>query len=292
MTLGQKLAIDALRGDLRELNKLLEPCQYDGPSWKAPNKKSSQIDIDEYLAKTIYTGDGDDDRRCQIGLLEMLIDRLHCLMLSLATSEATTFTSLAKAGRRLTLKVAHLQSDKQNQRRNVDQLQQSVNASIKGSALFYSPNYEEDLRREMFPILDNLITSLATINDSQALPSGAADIWTQVKHNFDKTALVKVTTAMKRDMERVGKLLAKLEKQKGTMKKEISDQANTLKMLNASQDGLRVSTRFESVSVLIKVERRRSNESKRSTSGNTMSLVSAVPPLSPMQSIVSRHVAS
>ena len=241
MTLGQKVAIEALRGDLRELNVLLEQCQYDGPSWKEPNKKSVDIDIDEYLTNATYTGDCDDDRRCQIGLLEMLIDRLHFLMLSLATSQATNFTPLAKAARKLSLKVAHLHSDKQHQRRNVNQLQQSINATINGSSMFYSPNYEEDLRREMFPILDNLITSLAQINDSQALPSGAADIWNQVKHNFDKTALVKVTTAMKRDMERVGKLLTKLEKQKSTMKKELNDQANAVKMLQASQDGLKVS---------------------------------------------------
>ena len=91
----------------------------------------------------------------------------------------------------------------------------------------------------MFPILDNLVIALSNISDNYALPSSSCEIWTQVKHNFDKTALVKVTSSIKKDMERVDKLIEKLEKQKKGLKSELAKQSNTVKMLEASQSGLR-----------------------------------------------------
>ena len=233
MTLGQKLTIDALRGDLKDLAGLLDQeVQYQGPSWKEPNKKSASIELDDYLEQFVYQNDADDDRRAQVGLLEALIDRLHFLVLSLAECDSKSFVSLGKAARKLSSKVNHLRSHRDKQRGNINTLQASINQSLKskGSDLYYSPNYEEDLRREMFPIIDNLITALAKISDAHAIPSASSEIWSQTKHNFDKTALVKITSSIKKDLERVSKLLDKMDRQKRQLQKELSSQLNSIKV--------------------------------------------------------------
>ena len=127
MTLGQKLAIDALRRDLRDLADIIDN-GYDGPSWKEPNKKSSEIDIDDYLEQFDFNDDFDEDRRSQIGLLEALIDRLHFVLLSMAECDTKNFVSLGKAARKLNSKVTNLKANRHKERSNINQLQVGVSS--------------------------------------------------------------------------------------------------------------------------------------------------------------------
>lgn len=56
----------------------------------------------------------------------------------------------------------------------LEDVQAHINQTIatRGSEIFYSPNYEEDLRREMFPIVSNLISTVTSICDQNGIPSG------------------------------------------------------------------------------------------------------------------------
>ena len=127
MTLGQKLAIDALRRDLRDLAEIIKN-GYDGPSWKEPNKKSCDIEIEDYLVQFDFNDDFDEDRRSQIGLLEALIDRLHFMLLSMAECDSKNFVSLGKAARKLNSKVINLKVNRHKERSNINHLQLGVSS--------------------------------------------------------------------------------------------------------------------------------------------------------------------
>merc|ERR1711917_205688 len=74
--------------------------------------------------------------------------------------------------------------------------------------------YEEDLRREMFPIVSNLISTVTSICDQNGIPSASCQLWESEKARVDKRIFVKVTTAIRKDMERISRLFQKLEKTK------------------------------------------------------------------------------
>ena len=73
----------------------------------------------------------------------------------------------------------------------LEDVQAHINQTIatRGSEIFYSPNYEEDLRREMFPIVSNLISTVTSICDQNGIPSGLCFI--KDIHEIDTCTLSK-----------------------------------------------------------------------------------------------------
>ena len=163
-----------------------------------------------------------------------------------------------------------------------EDVQAHINKTIasRGSEIFYSPNYEEDLRREMFPIVSNLISTVTSICDQNGIPSGvcfkkrfkgrpfiskihetiicrrtskymftkltftkpkkaSCQLWESEKARVDKKIFVKVTTAIRKDMERISRLFQKLEKTKIQLKKDIESKNEKIRMEIASNEGLR-----------------------------------------------------
>ena len=112
--------------------------------------------------------------KTQLGLLEILVDRIHFLLLSATESKSDGFISIGKASKILMTKLMVLHQAQADNKSTLEDVQAHINQTIatRGSEIFYSPNYEEDLRREMFPIVSNLISTVTSICDQNGIPSG------------------------------------------------------------------------------------------------------------------------
>ena len=120
-----------------------------------------------------------------MSLLELLIDRLHFLILSCSKSADQTFCSIGKAAESLIVK-----SRLSNQR--------PLSAGYVGgdnseSDTTFSPNYEEDVRRHMFPFVQSLVISLNSICKKYVVTSTAHETWSRENKHLDKMSFVKIT---------------------------------------------------------------------------------------------------
>jgi hypothetical protein len=99
MNIKETLAINSLRKEIIEISSVLRNLEkfWDGKSWKYPNIKSENVDIPAILQKVSY--DKADSTKCQLGLLEILVDRLHFLILSCSGTEDISFCTLRKSGK-------------------------------------------------------------------------------------------------------------------------------------------------------------------------------------------------
>ena len=120
-----------------------------------------------------------------MSLLELLIDRLHFLILSCSKSADQTFCSIGKAAESLIVKtrISH---------------QRPLSAGYVGgdnseSDTTFSPNYEEDVRRHMFPFVQSLVISLNSICKKYVVTSTAHETWSRENKHLDKMSFVKIT---------------------------------------------------------------------------------------------------
>ena len=109
MTLPQRLAIESLLSDINELNKAISRLnfEYPGPSWKYPNKQANDFEIGD-VQKFEYSENSQENVLIQMGLLEILVDRLHFLLLSSTETKAEKFVSIGRASRILISKLLML----------------------------------------------------------------------------------------------------------------------------------------------------------------------------------------
>lgn len=241
MTLPERLAVESLLSDISDINKNLNRLdfQYQGPSWKRPNTKAHEFNPN--LSSFQFSSDSEQNLKTQLGLLEILVDRIHFLLLSATESKSDGFISIGKASKILMTKLLVLHQAKADNNSTLEDVQAHINQTIasRGSEIFYSPNYEEDLRREMFPIVSNLISTVTSICDQNGIPSASCQLWESEKARVDKRIFVKVTTAIRKDMERISRLFQKLEKTKIQLKKDIESKNEKIRMEIASNEGLR-----------------------------------------------------
>jgi len=99
MSLKDRLAIESLQHDISDVAMALGKMenQWLGRSWKYPNLKSNQIEIAEFFAKYSFTGEPGENVRSQLSLLELLVDRLHLLILSCSKTPVESFCTIGKA---------------------------------------------------------------------------------------------------------------------------------------------------------------------------------------------------
>lgn len=122
----------------------------------------------------------------ELSLLEFLVDRLHLLILSCAQMPSDSFVPIGKAADSLIthLKVLHERPlsagfvGGDGNKRKVP--------GHEGSDVAYSPNYEEDVRREMFPFVQSLVTSMNMICKKYVIPCTSHDTWQKENKNLDK----------------------------------------------------------------------------------------------------------
>ena len=126
------------------------------------------------LSSFQFSSDSEQNVKTQLGLLEILVDRIHFLLLSATESKSDGFISIGKASKILMTKLMVLHQAQADNKSTLEDVQAHINQTIatRGSEIFYSPNYEEDLRREMFPIVSNLISTVTSICDQNGIPSG------------------------------------------------------------------------------------------------------------------------
>ena len=128
----------------------------------------------------------------------------------------------------------------QEKKSNISDMRNLINQTVKDSNnLFYSPNYEEDLRREMFPIVDNLVLAVAAICDKNGIPSSSCELWEEQKGKIDKKTFVRITTNIRKDMERISKLFEKMEKRTKALNVQVEEKKREIKAIEASRDGLK-----------------------------------------------------
>ena len=60
------------------------PNSYPGPSWKFPQRQAKDIDVEEQSARFSAGEDVMENFHAQLSLLELLVDRIHFLILSCA----------------------------------------------------------------------------------------------------------------------------------------------------------------------------------------------------------------
>jgi hypothetical protein len=228
--------------------------EYPGPSWKYPNKQANEFEIDD-IQKFEYSENTQENVLIQMGLLEILVDRLHFLLLSSTETKAEKFVSIGRASRILISKLIMLHEGAQEKKSNISDMRNLINQTVKDSNnLFYSPNYEEDLRREMFPIVDNLVLAVAAICDKNGIPSSSCELWEGQKGKIDKKTFVRITTNIRKDMERISKLFEKMEKRTKALNVQVEEKKREIKAIEASREGLKATmkrkeheaeTRFE-----------------------------------------------
>ena len=124
-----------------------------------------------------------------MSLLELLIDRLHFLILSCSKSSEEAFCPIGKAAESLIIN-SKISSER------------PLSAGYVGgdgsqSETTFSPNYEEDVRRHMFPFVQSLVISLTSICKKYVISSSAHETWSRENKHLDKMSFVKITGRFK-----------------------------------------------------------------------------------------------
>jgi hypothetical protein len=192
--LRDALAINDLKRNIFDIEGVIQklPNNYPGPSWKFPQRQAKDIDVEEQSARFCAGEDATDNFHAQLSLLELLVDRIHYLILSCADVQSLSFTSIGGAGETLLNSIIKL--------RQGDLTGFTGGHTPCGSSKVYSPNYEEDVRREMFPLIQSLVVSINTLCKTYVLPCESNKIWQRENRKLDKCTFVRVTTALRNDM--------------------------------------------------------------------------------------------
>jgi len=233
MSLKERLAIDSLRNDINEVSSSLAKLEdlWGGRSWKFPNQQSSDIDIAQLFSKFNIRGDSDSGQS-QLSLLELLVDRLHLLILSCSKISSDSFCPIGKAADALINHVKILS-------------QRPVSAGYvggdggKGSLTTYSPNYEEDVRREMFPFVQSLVTSVNAICKKYVIPCTAHETWQRENRNLDKKTFVTVTGCIRADIDRLAKIFDGFDKITHKLQAQILKEQKETKRFKISNDSMK-----------------------------------------------------
>lgn len=234
MSLKDRLAIESLRNDISDVSVALGKIknQWPGRSWKFPNQQSNDIDISHFFNKYSVTTDAEQNRGSQLSLLELLVDRLHLLILSCSQTPVESFCTIGKAGEFL---VNHVNI--QNQR--------PLSAgfvggdSEAGSLTAYSPNYEEDVRREMFPFIQALVISIHTICNKYVIPCTSHQAWQRENRHLNKKTFIKVTSSIRADIDRIGKIFHNFDKTTQNLKARVVKEQKETKKFQLSCDSIR-----------------------------------------------------
>ena len=173
---------------------------------------ASEVDVASLLDKF---------RDSELSLLEFLVDRLHLLILSCAQMPSDSFVPIGKAADSLIahLKVVHERPlsagfvGGDGNKRKVP--------GHEGSTVAYSPNYEEDVRREMFPFVQSLVTSMNMICKKYVIPCTSHDTWQKENRNLDKKTFVTVTACIRNDMERVSRVFQRFDTKEQELKARV-----------------------------------------------------------------------
>ncbi|CBY38812.1 unnamed protein product [Oikopleura dioica] len=221
--LRDALAINDLKRNIFDIEGVIHklPNNYPGPSWKFPQRPAKDVDVEEQSAR-FCAG-------------ELLVDRIHFLILSCADVQSVSFTSIGGAGETLLNSIIKL--------RQGDLSGFTGGHTPCGSSKVYSPNYEEDVRREMFPFIQSLVVSINTLCKTYVLPCESNKIWQRENRKLDKCTFVRVTTALRNDMEKITKLFTSFDKKLEKLKSQIGEKQNESSkfksLWDASKDSLK-----------------------------------------------------
>ncbi|CBY31680.1 unnamed protein product [Oikopleura dioica] len=221
--LRDALAINDLKRNIFDIEGVIHklPNNYPGPSWKFPQRPAKDVDVEEQSAR-FCAG-------------ELLVDRIHFLILSCADVQSVSFTSIGGAGETLLNSIIKL--------RQGDLSGFTGGHTPCGSSKVYSPNYEEDVRREMFPLIQSLVVSINTLCKTYVLPCESNKIWQRENRKLDKCTFVRVTTALRNDMEKITKLFTSFDKKLDKLKTQIGEKQNESSkfksLWDASKDSLK-----------------------------------------------------
>ncbi|CAG5078655.1 Oidioi.mRNA.OKI2018_I69.PAR.g9045.t1.cds [Oikopleura dioica] len=218
--LRDALAINDLKRNIFDVEGVIQklPNSYPGPSWKFPQRQAKDIDVEEQSARFSAGEDVMNNFHAQLSLLELLVDRIHFLILSCADVQSVSFTSIGGAGESLLNSIVKL--------RQGDLSGFTGGHTPCGSSKVYSPNYEEDVRREMFPLIQSLVVSVNTLCNNYVLPCESNKIWQRENRKLDKCTFVRVTTALRNDMEKITKLFSSFDKKVVRLKSQIDEKQN------------------------------------------------------------------